>query len=356
MKVMTKGKLLLSTAVLGTVLYMPIDHSKVEAATPSEKKLQRNHVLHFGASGNRVFELQSYLKAFNYYNGDIDGLFGLLTKQAVSSYQSNHLLQVDGIAGPETIGHLLHAATVELDPLSTKTTIHVDSNHPEDALTTGEITDHLKGESIKVFRPGDRGERVKQLQETLAEHGYYEGIDGIYGPRTAEAVKQFQHIHHLQVDGMIGPETKKMLANQQAVKSAPVAATSIKQSDTQVTGQSKQQADLTSTAVSLKGVPYSWGGTSPSGFDCSGFIQYVFSKHGKSLPRTTKELFQNGQSISQLQTGDLVFFSTYRSGPSHAGIYLGNRQFIHAGSSTGVTISSLDHSYWSQRYLGGRRL
>lgn len=103
------------------------------------------------------------------------------------------------------------------------------------------------------------------------------------------------------------------------------------------------------------GTPYVWGGSTPQGFDCSGFLSYVFARNGKSLPRTVETIWNAGQPVSTLQKGDLVFFETYKTGPSHAGIYLGNRQFLHAGSSTGVTISSLDNSYWSPRYLGAKR-
>ncbi|CAG9606472.1 C40 family peptidase [Pseudoneobacillus rhizosphaerae] len=102
------------------------------------------------------------------------------------------------------------------------------------------------------------------------------------------------------------------------------------------------------------GIPYVWGGTSPSGFDCSGFLNFVFVKVGVSIPRTVATIWKETTTVANPNVGDIVFFETYTSGPSHAGIYLGNNKFIHAGSSTGVTISDLNSSYWKKRYLGAR--
>lgn len=106
------------------------------------------------------------------------------------------------------------------------------------------------------------------------------------------------------------------------------------------------------------GTPYQWGGTTPDGFDCSGFIHYVYNKAGLSLPRTAAEQFTAGIPVDKqaLQTGDLVFFETYKPGPSHSGIYVGNGQFIHASSSAGITISSLSSSYWEPKWLGATRI
>ena len=116
---------------------------------------------------------------------------------------------------------------------------------------------------------------------------------------------------------------------------------------------------IIATAKQYIGVPYVWGGSTPSGFDCSGFVQYVLRQHGISMPRTSKEQWNVGRAVSkgELKIGDLVFFAnTYTTGISHLGIYVGNNQFIHASSSKGVIISSLDNTYWAPRYYGARRI
>jgi murein DD-endopeptidase / murein LD-carboxypeptidase len=107
------------------------------------------------------------------------------------------------------------------------------------------------------------------------------------------------------------------------------------------------------------GVPYQWGGTTAKGFDCSGFIRHVYSSLGIDVPRTTTEMYRMGTSVkkSDLRTGDLVFFNTSGSGVSHAGIYIGDGQFIHSASSKGVMVSSVnDPYYWGKRYVGAKRV
>lgn len=122
---------------------------------------------------------------------------------------------------------------------------------------------------------------------------------------------------------------------------------------------SSSSSSIVSVAQQYLGVPYVWGGTSPSGFDCSGFTQYVFKKCGYSINRTAAAQYKNGSyvSYSNLQAGDLVYFTnTYStSGISHVGIYIGGGQFIHAASG-GVKISSLSERYYSTRYYGARRI
>jgi cell wall-associated NlpC family hydrolase len=119
--------------------------------------------------------------------------------------------------------------------------------------------------------------------------------------------------------------------------------------------------DILLNALSLKGVRYQYGGTSPdSGFDCSGFVRYVFREAANiSLPHNARAISQLGDIISrqQLQPGDLVFYNTMKSAFSHVGIYLGNNRFIHAPSSGGgIRIVDMDEAYWAKRFDGARRI
>ena len=123
--------------------------------------------------------------------------------------------------------------------------------------------------------------------------------------------------------------------------------------------QNVKFADLLDTALALRGTPYRSGGVDPSGFDCSGFVQYVFARHGIGVPREVREQYRVGRTIQidRLAPGDLLFFSTTAPGPTHVGISLGGDQFVHAPSSRGVVrIESVNAGYWHDRYLGARRL
>lgn len=113
---------------------------------------------------------------------------------------------------------------------------------------------------------------------------------------------------------------------------------------------------LIKIAKSYLGVPYVWGGSSPKGFDCSGFIYYVYKQAGMNITRTNSEgYYARSYYVNNPQVGDLVFFAgTYKSGISHVGIYLGNNQFISAASNS-VRIDSLNNSYWKKHFDSFKR-
>ena len=116
--------------------------------------------------------------------------------------------------------------------------------------------------------------------------------------------------------------------------------------------------EIVSYAKSLLGTRYVYGGTTPSGFDCSGFTSYVYKKAGISLPRTSASQFGEGTSVSQsnLQEGDLVFYNNLGKGPTHVGIYIGSGKFISA-ESEGIAISNInDKYYWGKYYIGAKRI
>ena len=118
-------------------------------------------------------------------------------------------------------------------------------------------------------------------------------------------------------------------------------------------------AEVADLAEQYVGSPYRWGGASPSGFDCTGFVMWVYSQFGVAMPHNEAGQLASGERVStdELEPGDvLVFANTYRRGLSHTGIYVGDGQFIHAADERhGVIVSSLSNGYWSPRLAGASR-
>lgn len=190
-----------------------------------------------------------------------------------------------------------------------------------------------------VLSMGSSSSLVTSVQSQLKQLGYfsYPSITGYYGTVTAQAVKDFQSDYGLQVDGLAGPITQTSLSHA-LVKQAIVA-----------------------DSYKYVGIPYAWGGSSPeTGFDCSGYVSYLFNSHGVSMQRTTSDnMYKWGTPVatSKLMPGDLVFFSLNQNGQvSHVGVYLGNDQFMSALSSKGIYAQTLHNSYWAPKYIGAKRV
>ena len=191
-----------------------------------------------------------------------------------------------------------------------------------------------------TLRVGSSGTNIRILQSELHSLNYSVGsVDGIYGRTTQAAVHDFQRHVHLPADGIAGPQTQEVL--KESFKSPHQATTRI-----------------IKTAERFLGVPYVWGGTTPAGFDCSGFTRYVFSRQGIFLPRLASSQYSVGTPVAfhNLRPKDLVFFKlNSRERVSHVGIYIGNGKFISATCHKGIAIYGFI-PYWADAYVGARRV
>ncbi|KYG30604.1 peptidoglycan-binding protein [Alkalihalobacillus trypoxylicola] len=312
-----------------------------------------NSILRNGSRGGAVTTLQNQLSSQGYYKISIDGIYGNGTAQAVRNFQKDHNLTVDGIAGPQTMNALANKVGGNSSNSGSSNSNSGSSNSNSGSSSNS----NSSSSNSSILRVGVSGQAVTNLQSQLRSVGVFnQEPTGYYGKDTESAVRSFQRTHGLTADGIAGPKTF-----------AKLNEVSTNQGDKEQTSGGNSSAGSNNSAGALVtnliaeaslyiGVPYVWGGTSTAGFDCSGFIQYVFKQQGINLPRTVATQWNAGTSVSKPSVGDIVFFQTISDGPSHNGIYIGNNQFIHSGSSTGVTITSMDNSYWKPRYLGAKRL
>jgi len=167
-----------------------------------------------------------------------------------------------------------------------------------------------------------------------------------------------QHINVMTVDGKtIKVPTYKVKKRSSRKSKKPYRSKYHKLSSRYSVHASTGGNAIVKTAFRYMGVPYVFGGSTPRGFDCSGFVQYVYRRNGVKIPRMAHHQFYAGTPISkkQLRPGDLVFFETYTRGISHVGIYIGNSNFIHASSVGYVRVSSLNEAYYRKRYRGAAR-
>lgn len=209
-------------------------------------------------------------------------------------------------------------------------------------LASAAIAQAALGDTALKF--GSQGGDVVELQQKLNSLGYWMEADGSYGTWTERMVRNFQADNGIKNTGVFGQITAAKLLQLSG--------------ETAGSHEGVSGGDILVTAKQYMGVPYVWGGETTSGFDCSGFTQYVLQQNGISIPRTAAEQFAEGTPVGrdELQAGDMVFFTTYKPGASHVGFYLGDGNFIHASSAAHqVTISSLDEDFYTAHYIGARR-
>ena len=220
-----------------------------------------------------------------------------------------------------------------------------DSVKPAAPAKTTKAKKPAKPEQVKaVYKVGDKGWKVKQAQLYLQKLGFDPGeTSGQFTKATRKALRKFQKKYKLKETGNLDNATYEELKWQAEAKEY---------------GGNVASTKILKTAAQYKGVPYVFGGTTPRGFDCSGYVQYVFAKHGIRLTRTADTQAREGKFVSRknLKPGDLVFFTTYEPGASHVGIYAGNNLFWNATSSRGIMLSNLTDSYWGPRYYTARRI
>ncbi|TYS17842.1 LysM peptidoglycan-binding domain-containing protein [Rossellomorea vietnamensis] len=212
------------------------------------------------------------------------------------------------------------------------------------------------GQKLKVSASGSApAAPAKAVKSSSSNGGTYTVVSGDtlshIAKRYGVSVQQIKSNNGLSSD-LIRVGQKLSISG----KSTNATAAPAKQVTTKVASSSNDTVGVINEAKRHLGTPYVWGGAAPSGFDCSGFIYYVYKQAGMNVSRTSAlGLWNETTRVSNPQPGDLVFFSnTYKPGISHVGIYLGNNEFIHSGNR-GVEITSLSNSYWNPKITGYTR-
>ncbi len=231
------------------------------------------------------------------------------------------------------------------------------------------VSSPYAAEAAVYLKMNSRGSSVSLLQQRLRSlHFSVTSIDGIFGEETRAAVVAFQKSENLRPTGVVDTITWSKL-NTASKASAVVSDENAPEKPTRqikktpVVESSKAKplsasaSAIVATAKKYTGTPYKFGGTTPDGFDCSGYTQYVFQQCSVTLPRTADEQCTAGRYVAKnsLQPGDLVFFADEKS-IEHCGIYVGEDSFIHASSSKGIRMDKLNDVYWGPRYYGARRV
>lgn len=205
--------------------------------------------------------------------------------------------------------------------------------------------------SYVTLKSGMRGDTVSKLQKDLKTLGFMSvNPTGYFGDITEAAVIKFQKKYGLTPDGKAGTQTlgkiDKLLGRATTASRGGVERVSQK---------------IVDYAKKFLGIKYVWGGTTPKGFDCSGFVKYVYNNFGVTLKRVAADQAKQGTTVKKanLQPGDLVFFDTNggHNYINHVGMYIGGGKFIQASSGhSGVVVSDITQGFYSKTFMTAKRI
>lgn len=283
-------------------------------------------VLKSGMKGSAVSVLQKELKTLGFMSISPTGYFGSTTKAAVIRFQKKYGITPDGIAGSKTLGKI-------------------------NKLLVSKTTASRSSSASSALKSGMKGSAVSALQKNLKILGFMSiSPTGYFGSLTKTAVIRFQKKYGITPDGIAGPKTLGKISNLLGSRTTSSRGSS---------GSAAQ--DIVDYAKRFTGVKYVWGGDSPEGFDCSGFVSYVYKKFGINLDHSAAGQATQGTTVrkADLEPADLVFFDTNggHNGINHVGIYIGGGRFIHASSGCSyVTISDITGGFYSDTYMTAKRI
>ena len=266
-----------------------------------------------GSKGAAVRALQAKLGI------TADGVFGPATARAVKRFQRAHGLPPIGRVGPQT-----------------RAALELGTTAPE---RTSTVKQAPTGEAVQLA-----SEAVKAMQGALGVTA-----DGVIGPQTRAALKRYEASKGLPADGVPDAQVLAALGVDADAGAGDAPAPS---------QGSSGAAAAVGFAMAKVGTPYAYGGTGPSGFDCSGLVQYAFKRAGITLPRTSFAQYGVGTPVGRnsIRAGDLVFFNTAGPGASDVGIATGPTTVVSATSSRGVMEHAIFDGYWGSHFVGARRV
>lgn len=336
--------------IVGKNTYSKLLEKSVQDERPAAveevvKSASSTKVLKLNTTGKEVKKLQEDLKFLGFFTFyKTTDFYGTITAEAVRKFQMSQKQKATGVADTVTLQRIHQQVNAKKKPAPAEP---VSKPAPKPTpKPTPAPKPTLPPKETALLKFGSKGAEVIKLQTRLKDLGFftYPMITDYYGTVTEDSVEKFQKAYGLPVTGIVtNTVLTKLTEAEKAQNQKPPSSSEV-------------TINVVANAAELMGVPYVWGGTTTKGFDCSGFIQYIFAQEGIQLPRTVAQMWNSTTSVSTPAVGDLVFFETYQKGPSHLGVYIGNNQFVHSGSSTGVTISNLTYDYWKQRYLGTKRV